>query len=67
MLFLLNVAEPPSSHRAKIESNNLVIYGNLYATLALNGSYGIFSIPESTTYMVLSLGSITTGLLEMGF
>ena len=66
-LFLLNVAEPPSLHRAEIKSNDFVIYGNLYATLALNGSCGTFSIPECVAYIVLSLGSITTGLLEMGF
>ena len=66
-LFLLNVAEPPSLHRAEIESNDFIICGNLCATLALNGSCSKFSIPECIACIVLSLNSITTGLLEMGF
>ena len=67
MLFLLNVAEPPSLHKAEMESNDFVIYRNLYATLALNSSYGKFSILECVACMVLLLGSITTSPLEIGF
>ena len=63
----MNVAVPPSSHKAEMDIKDLAIFGNLYAILALNGKLGRNSCPECVACMVLSSGSATIGPFLIGF
>ena len=57
------MAYPPTSHIAKINSNNLLIFEKMQAILNYGSNVSKLSIPLCDTLMVFLLGNINIDLL----
>ena len=62
----MNVAGPSSSHKAEMNLNDLAMFGNLHAILALKGNFRCDERPECVACVALLSGKSTIGLLING-